>query len=74
MSKARTVKDLCDLLAVSRATLHRMRSAGEVLDPIKTTRRIVRWSASDVELWQQLGFPNAADFRKLKRTKARFAP
>lgn len=63
---------LADWIGVSRMTIHRMRQAKELPPTIATTRRFVRWLASDVELWLSLDCPRQAEFRALKRTKQMF--
>lgn len=73
MSQALTITEFSNRLGVSRMTLHRMRQAGEIPAPIKTTRRFVRWSLSTVEQWEELGYPTAIEFAALLRTKRRFS-
>lgn len=68
-----TIAELADRLGVSRATVHRMRTAGELPPTLKTTRRIVRWMASDVELWIDLECPRTDQFVALKRTRRKFS-
>ena len=71
--RAVTTKDLQKQLACSRMTVTRMREANELPPPIPTSRRLVRWLASDIDLWFELGCPPAAEFTALKKTKQKFA-
>lgn len=67
-----TTADLSVMLGVSRATIHRMKCAGELPTVIPTKRRIVRWLAKDIELWLELDCPNAKDFMVYKRDLQRY--
>jgi excisionase family DNA binding protein len=49
-SRLLSIKDLCDLVGISRRTVHRMRRAGELPEPVPMLRR-VRWRAEDIDDW-----------------------
>ncbi|MFM7318969.1 MAG: helix-turn-helix transcriptional regulator [bacterium] len=51
-----TVKQLAELLNVSTRHLHRMRSRGTIIEPIKLGR-MTRWSLEEVESWIRAGCP-----------------
>ena len=72
-AKTISAVDFASWLGVSRMTIHRMRTAGELPPTIPTTRRFVRWLVRDVELWLSLGCPRQAEFSALKRTKQMFS-
>lgn len=62
-----TIRELTEMLSVSRSTLHRMKQSGELPAAINLERRVVRWSRKDIELWLELDCPSEVQFRKLKR-------
>jgi len=68
-----TIAQFAKNLGVHRQTLHRMRKNGELPPTIATTRRIVRWLESDVELWFELDCCSTAKFIALKQTKKKFS-
>lgn len=43
-----TSREVAVLLAVSRRTLWRMVARGEVPEPIRYNRKLVRWKSSDI--------------------------
>ena len=67
-----TVKELAKELGVSRATIYRMRDAGELPPIIPLRRRVIRWNKDDIELWWELDCPKTMQFIALKKTKLRF--
>ena len=71
--KGLTTKDLAEQLRVSRHTIYRMRLAGELPPIIQTSRRIIRWQKSDIELWFDLDCPKAKQCTALKMDMQRFA-
>ena len=70
--KTITTKEFAERLGVSRATIYRMRDAGELPPIIPIRRRVVRWNEEDIELWWELECPKTAQFTALKKTKLRF--
>ena len=50
-SKIFRTNDLCELLSISRATLHRFRRQGEFPEPVQLGPNMVGWLASDVDAW-----------------------
>ena len=49
MERLLSAKDLCSVFGVSRATLYRMRSRGELPAPIIVSMRAKRWKASEID-------------------------
>jgi prophage regulatory protein len=48
------VPDVCRIIGISRATLYEMMAKGEFPKPIKLfERRMARWSAQEIERWQE---------------------
>lgn len=45
-----TTQELADLLKVSTRTISRMKSAGELPEPVMIGR-LVRWKRADIETW-----------------------
>lgn len=60
-----TRKDLAGLLQVSRRTLDRRRSAGEIPEPVPGPGQ-PRWDAGEVAAWIKAGRPAAAAWRHLR--------
>ena len=46
-----TLKEGCDFVRLSRATIYRHISHGDFPKPIKLTSRASRWALRDVERW-----------------------
>jgi predicted DNA-binding transcriptional regulator AlpA len=53
--------DTAALLRISRAHLHRLRSAGMLPAPVRLGRA-VRWRRSDIEAWILMGCPSRSEF------------
>lgn len=49
-----TTKQLAEMLSISTRQLHRMRSKGKIIQPIKLGR-MTRWVLEDVEEWVRTG-------------------
>ncbi|QDT53855.1 Helix-turn-helix domain protein [Caulifigura coniformis] len=45
-----SIKDLCVITGVCRRTIHRIRKAGELPEPIRIGRR-PRWRREDIDAW-----------------------
>ena len=52
-----TANDLAHMLAVSRLTIWRWRSAGRLPPPLRIGR-VVRWKRSEIETWLAAGCPS----------------
>lgn len=46
-----TLKEICELVGLSRATIWRLRSAGDFPKGINLTQHSTRWSLADIEEW-----------------------
>lgn len=53
MAQFLTPKAVCERVALSRATLDRLVSAGKFPPPIRLTERRLAFNAADVEAWMQ---------------------
>ena len=53
MAQFLTPKAVCERVALSRATLDRLVTAGKFPAPIRLTERRLAFNASDVEAWMQ---------------------
>ena len=51
-----TANELADMLQISIRHLHRLKSRGDVIPPVKIGK-LIRWSLEDVELWIRNGCP-----------------
>jgi hypothetical protein len=63
-----TRRDLAALLRLSTRSLHRRRSAGEILDPLPGPGQ-PRWNAEEVAAWVRAGRPSAAAWQRLRHRR-----
>jgi predicted DNA-binding transcriptional regulator AlpA len=52
--------DLCQLLRISKATLHRLLAAGKLPRPIRLAG--LKWPAAEIEAFVAMGCPDRATF------------
>ncbi len=55
--------EVMEIMGVGRTTLWNMRSSGQLPSTVSLGRS-VRWRLSDIERWEQMGYPNLLKFEK----------
>jgi predicted DNA-binding transcriptional regulator AlpA len=60
--------ELAEVLGISMRHFWRLKAAKELPKPIQL-RNSVRWRLSDIEIWLQIGCPNAAAFQRYKKRR-----
>ena len=55
-----TDKDVADMLQISVRHLHRLKSRGDVIPPVKIGK-LTRWNLKEVEQWIRNGCPSSRD-------------
>lgn len=64
-----TSRQLADLLAVSAATLERMRAAGRLLEPVELSRGCHRYRLAEVREWIEAGCPDRRTWLVMRATR-----
>jgi predicted DNA-binding transcriptional regulator AlpA len=52
-----SVSQVANLLAISTRTVWRMRDSGQLPQPIRVSRNLLRWRLSDIQNYMQIGTP-----------------
>lgn len=64
-----TVRDLAERLKVSPRQIWKLRASARLPEEVRISRS-VRWRATDVTLWVQLGCPSRERFEAERKAKA----
>lgn len=57
------LKDLMDRLSVSRATIWRWTTEGNLPQPVKLSERCTRWRLIDIEQWEEAREQNPKSYK-----------
>jgi predicted DNA-binding transcriptional regulator AlpA len=64
------VNDLCELLQISGATLHRLKAAGK-LPASRRLGGLLRWEADEIREWVAAGMPDQKRWEALRGSRRR---
>jgi predicted DNA-binding transcriptional regulator AlpA len=59
-----TTEDLVTILGVTPQTIRRWREAGQMPQPVRFGRRVIRWRQADIDAWLAAGTPDQEQIQK----------